>query len=134
MVHFWQISHFVWPTVLSALCGALRDLVAFVQFTSCRLQPATLLKVTFLYGCFSRFLNCAHCTKLRNAPHVVFQRPALMCWTQLNNKVNVSLDQNHLKPVNVTRINRIVQQHFFFTLFNFSRRSLKPLTFPNSRG
>ena len=29
-----------------------------------------LLKVTFLHGCFSRFLNCGRGTKLRNAPHV----------------------------------------------------------------
>ena len=28
-----------------------------------------LLKVTLLCGCFSRFLNCTHCTKSRNAPH-----------------------------------------------------------------
>ena len=29
--------------------------------------PATLLKVTFLHGCFSRFLKCANGTKSRNA-------------------------------------------------------------------
>ena len=28
-----------------------------------------LLKVTLLYGCFSRFLNCGHGTESRNAPH-----------------------------------------------------------------
>ena len=28
------------------------------------------LKVTLLCGCFSRFLNCAHDTKSRNAPHM----------------------------------------------------------------
>ena len=43
------------------------DLIPFVKFTkcekhpwgsdSCRLQSATLLKVTFLHGCFSRFLK-----------------------------------------------------------------------------
>ena len=52
----------------------LRDLVAFVQFKkrekhlwSCvtigkvvGLATATLLKVTLLYWCFSRFLNCYH--------------------------------------------------------------------------
>ena len=32
------------------------------------LQPATLLKLTLLHGCFSRFLNCTNATKLRNAP------------------------------------------------------------------
>ena len=34
------------------------------------LQPATLRKVTLLHGCFSRFLNCAHDTKFRNAPQI----------------------------------------------------------------
>ena len=29
------------------------------------LKPATLLKVTLLHGCFSRFLNCTNGTKLR---------------------------------------------------------------------
>ena len=54
---------------LCILCGALRDLVPFVQFEKyekhpwrsvlfrCRLNPATLLKVTLLHGCFSRFLT-----------------------------------------------------------------------------
>ena len=31
---------------------------------------ATLIKVTLLHGCFSRFLNCVHCTKSRNAPDI----------------------------------------------------------------
>ena len=28
------------------------------------------LKVTFLHGCFSGFLNCTNGTKLRNASHI----------------------------------------------------------------
>ena len=28
-------------------------------------------KVTLLYGCFSRFLNCTNGTKSRNAPHMI---------------------------------------------------------------
>ena len=35
-------------------------------------HPATLLNVTLLDGCFSRFLNCANDTKLRNASHTFF--------------------------------------------------------------
>ena len=35
-----------------------------------RLQPATLLKITLLHGCFSRFLNCTTGTKSRNPPHI----------------------------------------------------------------
>ena len=34
------------------------------------LKPATLLKLTLLHGCFSRFLNCTNGTKSRNAPHL----------------------------------------------------------------
>ena len=33
-------------------------------------KPATLLKVTLLHGCFSRFLICTNGTKLRNASHM----------------------------------------------------------------
>ena len=35
------------------------------------LQPATLLKVTLLHGCYSRFLNCTNGTKLRKASHIL---------------------------------------------------------------
>ena len=31
--------------------------------------PATLLKVTLIHGCFSRFLNCTNGTKLRKTSH-----------------------------------------------------------------
>ena len=34
------------------------------------LKPATLLKLTLLHGCFSRFLNCTSGTKPRNAPQM----------------------------------------------------------------
>ena len=63
------------------ICEALRDLVPFVQFKKrekhpwrnvnfnkvADLKPATLLKLTLLYGYFSRFLNCRNGTKSRNA-------------------------------------------------------------------
>ena len=38
-----------------------------------RLKPATLLKLSFLHGCFSRFLNCTNGTKSGNAPHIVYE-------------------------------------------------------------
>ena len=59
---------------------ALRDLLPFVQFkkrekhqwrsvafskVTC-FKPATLLKVTLLHRCFSRFLNCTNGTKSYN--------------------------------------------------------------------
>ena len=40
----------------------------------CRLKPATLLKLTLLHGCFSRFLNCTNGTKSRNAPHMLYYK------------------------------------------------------------
>ena len=64
-------------------CGALRDFVAFVQFKKREKQPwrsvtvskvaepATLLKVTLLHGCFSRFLNCTIGT-INRATHKFF--------------------------------------------------------------
>ena len=35
------------------------------------LQPATLLKVTLMHECFSRFLNCTNGTKSRKASHMI---------------------------------------------------------------
>ena len=34
------------------------------------LQPATLLKLTLLHGCFPRFLNCTNGTKSHNTPQI----------------------------------------------------------------
>ena len=34
-------------------------------------KPATLLKVTLLHGCFSRFLNCSNGTKSPNASQII---------------------------------------------------------------
>ena len=66
------------------ICDALRDLVPFVQFKKLecthegvlllvKLQAksfTTLLKVTLLHGCFSRFLNCTNGTKSRKTSHI----------------------------------------------------------------
>ena len=66
------------------ICGALRDLVAFVQLKKrekhpwrsvnfskvAGFKPATLLKLTLLHGCFLRFLNCTNGTKSRNTSHI----------------------------------------------------------------
>ena len=62
-------------------CGALRDLVLFVQFKnrekhpwrSVNFKPATLLKLTLLHGCFSPFSNFTNSTKSRSAPHLKSQ-------------------------------------------------------------
>ena len=47
------------------ICDVLR-----VRDSGAKLQSATLLKVTLLYGCFSHFLNCINGTKLRHASHI----------------------------------------------------------------
>ena len=62
------------------ICGALCDLVPFLQFKKCEKHPwrsvnfskvaGFSLKLTFLHGCFSRILNCTNGTKSRNAPHI----------------------------------------------------------------
>ena len=44
----------------------------FYNLQNLKLQPATLLKLTLLHGCFSRFLSCRNGTKTRNAPQAVF--------------------------------------------------------------
>ena len=44
----------------------------------CRLKLATVLKVTLLHGCFSRFLNCTNGTKSRRASHINISAVSLM--------------------------------------------------------
>ena len=81
--------------------GALRDLAPCAQFKKrekhpwrsvtfskvaglgLRLKPATLLNVTLLHGCFSRFLNCMRGTKSRKAPHVVHEISIDQCFDRL---------------------------------------------------
>ena len=88
-----SIVQFIWlPWGLDSLiCVPLRDLVLLGQFKKCekypwrsvnfsRLKPATLLKLTLLYGCFSCFLNCTNGTKLRNTPHLLKLPVKLPCW------------------------------------------------------
>ena len=44
--------------------------LSFLIYLFVVLKPATLLKLTLLHGCFSRFLNCTNRTKSLNAPQV----------------------------------------------------------------
>ena len=46
----------------------------------CTLKPATLLKVTFLHRCFSRFFNCTNGTKSRKVLHIL---PLLHCFKKV---------------------------------------------------
>ena len=66
----WHVNDF--------LCVVLRNLVPFVK-------NATLLRVTLLRGCFSRFLNCENVTKSRKASPVMswtlYERYMIAIWT-----------------------------------------------------
>ena len=55
---------------VAGFCGSLKVL-AFIKPFEIPQKPATLLKVTLLHGCFSRFLNCANGTKSRNASQMI---------------------------------------------------------------
>ena len=51
-------------------CDASRDLIPHAKLKN--VNPASLLKVTLLRGCFSRFLNYKYGTKSHKASHVLF--------------------------------------------------------------
>ena len=61
-------------------CDASRDLAPFLQFKKHETHPwrsvtfskvtGFSLKVTFLHGCFSRFLDCTNGTKSRNTSQI----------------------------------------------------------------
>ena len=56
------------------LCPIYIDDLSVGFKSECKLfaydKPATLLKVTLLYGCCSRFLNCTNDTKSCKASHI----------------------------------------------------------------
>ena len=85
------------------VCDILRDLVPFVQFKkgekhpwksvtfSCRLKPATLLKVTLLHGSFLRFLNCKIDTKSRKVSDLIKLHATACFFTKLETPVEISM-------------------------------------------
>ena len=70
----------IWVNFYDVIRGVLRDLVPFVQFKKGKKHPwrsvtfsknpATLLKVTQLCGCFSRFLNCTNVAKSHKTSYI----------------------------------------------------------------
>ena len=42
-----------------------------------QVKPATLLKVTLVHGCFSRFLNCTSGIKPRKASQILLYNPSM---------------------------------------------------------
>ena len=80
LIYFTVIRYIsVWQKLQSFICDVLRGLVPFVQFKkgekhpwrSVTFKPTTLLKVTLLHGCLSRFLKCTNGTKPHNASRIV---------------------------------------------------------------
>ena len=70
-------SSVVLKSWLQYIWNVLCNLLPFAQFEKREKQPwrsdafsTTLLKVTILHGCFSRFYNCTNSTKSRNASQV----------------------------------------------------------------
>ena len=53
------------------------------------LKPATLLKVTVLHGCFSRFLNCKNGTKSRKTSHMMMTPHMFNLCFHANNKASI---------------------------------------------
>ena len=84
------------------MCGALGDLVSFVQFKKREKHPwrsitfskVAGLKLTLLHWCFSRFLNCTNGTKSRYASHIA----------------------RDLKVVILTSRDKSLMRHYFITL------------------
>ena len=108
-------------------CVALRDLVPFVQFKKrgkhpwrtvnfskvAGLKSVTLLKLTPIHRCFSRFLNNANDTKSRNAPHI-FSKTALTfcCYNtagKLQHRRNFA-DLPFLKYMLTDKISKLLQR------------------------
>ena len=61
------------------ICDGLHDLVPFAQFEKREkhpqrsvIKPAAFLKVTFLHGCFSRFLDCTNNKVFKIGPSKFF--------------------------------------------------------------
>ena len=81
---FGVLLKYIINDLLLHICDALRDLVPFVQSKKLEkppwrsvnfkrvagFKPSTLLKLTLLHECFSRFLNCTNGTKSCNASHL----------------------------------------------------------------
>ena len=62
-------------------------------------KPATLLKVTVLHGCFSRFLNCTNGTKSRNASQIFIHKLFNISFLLYHFFLTKNIDSNSSKTV-----------------------------------
>ena len=69
-LNIWKLEYLRYLTRFGTICTIKkREKQSWRNITFSKVagpQLATLLKVTVLHGCFSRFLNCKNCTKSRN--------------------------------------------------------------------
>ena len=81
-------------------------------------NPATLLKVTLLHECFSRYLNCANCTTSRKTLHIYTAKNANKLAKQCKTKQQkINLDSNQQKQtspakLHINALNILVLFHF----------------------
>ena len=79
-------------------------------------QAFSLLKITLLHGCFSRFLNCTNGTKLRRASHIFCSFMEKQCF--FVNIINIEKFLFKIKiancPLNAIRIWKFLMPHFPF--------------------
>ena len=93
------------------------------------MKPATLLKITLLHGCFSRFLNCTNSTKLRQASHTSFE------WKSFDRKFDYSHGkyfEGFLGLGSTSRPFLIYYRKFAFSLF--LKCTLRPSKIVNING
>ena len=80
-----------------------------------------LVKVTLLHGCFSRFLNCAHATKSRNASHVTYTSTSFMSANSwLNSKFLDKNFHNQMFPVTSIYDTSLIMT-LWYTLYNLKK-------------
>ena len=73
-------------------------------YQSCRFQSVTLLKVSFLHGCFSHFSNCTNRTKFslsQNHPLVLFEFEKGVSINLVNGLSSIRVTRNFLKLQNM---------------------------------
>ena len=110
------------------ICDILCDLISFVQFKKrekhpwrsvtfskvAGFQPATLLKVTLLHECFSRFLNCTNGTKSSKTSHIQNFHFFIIVSDKLKSSVKGTLSGLRQSLVKENPL-KLIKNTFYFT-------------------